>query len=94
MEKVEKEKITERKDATKERQEEKQDSTNKQVGRVEEQLRSQAPTSTNSESKHNVWAVCGCKIGWGIALLIVVIGVLWGSLKGRGNKKSPTSTGL
>ncbi|MCT1524478.1 hypothetical protein [Sphingobacterium hotanense] len=34
MERVEKEKITERKDATKERQEEKQDSTNKQVARV------------------------------------------------------------
>jgi len=57
VEKVEKEKITERKDATKERQEEKQDSTNKQVARVEEQHRSQAPSSNSSESKPNVWAL-------------------------------------
>lgn len=82
VEKVEKEKVTERKDATKERREEGRDSTNKQVARVEEQHRSQGQSSTSSEIKPNAWAVFVSKIGWGIAVLIVVIGVLWWFFKG------------
>lgn len=82
VEKVEKEKVTERKDATKERQEERRDSTNKQVARVEEQHRSQDQSSVSNESKPNVWAVFVNNIGWGIAFLIVVIGVLWWFFKG------------
>ena len=81
-EKVEKEKITERKDATKDRQEEKRDSTNKQVATAAEQHRSQDQSSASNESKPNAWAVFVSKIGWGIALLIVVIGVLWWFFKG------------
>ena len=82
VERVEKEKITERKDATKERQEENQDSTNKQVARVEEHNRSQDQSTASSESKPNVWAKFVNNIGWGIAFLIVVIGVLWWFFKG------------
>ena len=77
VEKVEKEKITERKDATKERQEEKRDSTNKQVARVEEQHRSQGQSTVSSESKPNVWAVFVSKIGWAVGILLVLIGGAW-----------------
>ncbi|MVZ63812.1 hypothetical protein [Sphingobacterium humi] len=63
MEKVEKEKITERKDAPKERKEEKQDSTNKQVAIVAEHHRNQDQSSTSNESKSNEWAVFVSKIG-------------------------------
>ncbi|WP_293932496.1 hypothetical protein [Sphingobacterium sp. UBA6645] len=75
VEKGEKEKITERKDATKERQEEKQDSTNKQVATQAQADRRESSATAESESKPNVWAVFVSKIGWGIAFLVILIGV-------------------
>ena len=73
-----KETTTERKDVTKERQEQKQDSTNKQVATQAQLDRRESSATAESESKPNVWAVFVSKIGWGIAILVVLIGVaLW-----------------
>ncbi len=77
-----KERTTERKNIKKERQEEKQDSTNKQVATQAQADRRESSATAESESRPNAWAVFVSKIGWGIAILLVVIGVLWWCFKG------------
>lgn len=72
-----KERITDQRDLSKERNESKQDSSNKQVATTQEQQRRVSEESSSSESKPNIWAVFVSKIGWGIAFLIILIGVLW-----------------
>jgi len=77
-----KERITDQRDLSKERNESKQDSTNKQVANAQEINRRVNEESSSSSSKANVWAILMNNIGWGIALLIIIIGVLWWFLKG------------
>ncbi|MDM1049480.1 hypothetical protein, partial [Sphingobacterium hotanense] len=73
-----KETTTERKDVTKERQEQKQDTSSKQVATQAQMDRREGMQSGGSESKPNAWTVFVSKIGWGIAILVVLIGVaLW-----------------
>jgi len=72
-----KETTTERKDIRKERQEEKQDITNKQVATQAQVDRRESSATAESESKPNAWAVFVSKIGWGIALLIILVGIAW-----------------
>lgn len=77
-----KERITDQRDLSKERNESKQDSTNKQVANAQEVNRRVSEESSSSESKPNVWAVFVSKIGWGVAFLIILLGVLWWFFKG------------
>lgn len=77
-----KERITDQRDLSKERNESKQDSTNKQVANAQEVNRRVSEESSSSESKPNVWAVFVSKIGWGVAFLIILIGVLWWFFRG------------
>lgn len=77
-----KERITDQRDLSKERNESKQDSTNKQIANAQEVNRRVSEESSASESKPNVWAILMNNIGWGIALLIIIIGVLWWFFKG------------
>src|SRR5690606_10232312 len=77
-----KERITDQRDLSKERNESKQDSTNKQVAHAQELNRRVSEESSSSESKPNVWAILMNNIGWGIAFLIILIGVLWWFFKG------------
>jgi len=77
-----KERITDQRDLNKERNESKQDSTNKQIANTNEMNRRVSEESSASESKPNVWAVFVCKIGWGVAFLIILLGVLWWFFKG------------
>ena len=77
-----KERITDQRDLSKERNESKQDSTNKQVANAQELNRRVSEESSSSESKPNVWAILMNNIGWGIAFLIILIGVLWWFFKG------------
>lgn len=77
-----KERITDQRDLSKERNESKQDSTNKQVANAQEVNRRVSDESSSSESKPNVWAVFVSKIGWGVAFLIILIGVLWWFFRG------------
>ena len=76
------ERITERKDVDRERKEERQDTSSKQVATQVQSDRRESASSDENESKPNVWAVFVSKIGWGIAILIMVIGVLWWFFKG------------
>ncbi len=77
-----KERITDQRDLSKERNESKQDSTNKQVANTNEMNRRVIEESSSSESKPNVWAVFVSKIGWGVVFLIILLGVLWWFFKG------------
>ncbi|TCV17149.1 hypothetical protein EDC17_101168 [Sphingobacterium alimentarium] len=77
-----KERITDQRDLSKERHESKQDSTNKQVANAQEVNRRVSEESSASESKPNVWAVFVSKIGWGVAFLIILLGVLWWFFRG------------
>ena len=77
IESIVKERKTEHKDVERERKEEKQDSTNKQVATQAQMDRREGMQSGESESKPNIWAVLVSKIGWGIAFLIILIGVAW-----------------
>ncbi len=75
--KVEKERIIDQRDMSKERNESKQDSTNKQVANAQEGVRRVNEESSSSSSKANVWAILMNNIGWGIAFLIILVGVIW-----------------
>ena len=77
-----KERITDQRDLSKERNESKQDSKNKQVANAQEVNRRVIEESSSSESKPNVWAVFVSKIGWGVAFLLILLGVLWWFFKG------------
>src|SRR5690606_36474528 len=77
-----KERITDQRDLSKERNERKQDSTNKQVANTQEMNRRVSEESASSESKANLWAILMNNIGWGIAFLIILIGVIWWFFKG------------
>lgn len=77
-----KERITDQRDKSKERNESKQDSSSKQVANTQEQNRRVTEESFASNSKPNVWAVFLSKIGWAIAFIIILIGVLWWFFKG------------
>ncbi|MGV6945055.1 hypothetical protein [Sphingobacterium kyonggiense] len=77
-EQVVKEKITDKRDVTKDRKEERKDTTSKQVAIQAEQSRRESSATEESDSRPNIWAVLVSKIGWGIALLIILLGVaLW-----------------
>lgn len=71
-----KERITEHKDFTREKDEQKKDTTIKQTAIVAQQERKESQEQSDSESKPNVWAILMNNIGWGIAFLIIIIGVL------------------
>jgi len=71
------EKITERKDVEKERKEERQDTSSKQVAVQAEQNRRETSQTSQSTSTPNIWAVFASKIGWAIAFLVILIGVCW-----------------
>src|SRR5690606_14576248 len=77
-----KERITDQRDLSKERNESKQDSTNKQMANAQEEIRRVSEENSSSSSKANVWAILMNNIGWGIALLIIIIGVLWWFFRG------------
>lgn len=72
-----KEKIIERKDVDKKREEEKQDTYKKQVAVQAQQNRTEVQQVSQSESKPNVWAIFMNNIGWAIGFLIILIGVCW-----------------
>jgi len=77
IESVTNERITERKDVERERKEEKQDTTNKQVATVSQNSREEKIVKQESESEPNVWAILMDHIGWGIAGVLVIGFVLW-----------------
>lgn len=77
-----KERITDQRDLSKQRNESKQDSTNKQVANAQEQTRRVSDESSSSSSKPNGWAILMNNIGWGVAFLIILLGVLWWFFKG------------
>ena len=77
-----KERITDQRYLSKERNESKQDSTNKQIANTKEINRRVSEESSSSESKPNVWAILLNNIGWGVAFLIILLGVLWWFFKG------------
>lgn len=77
-----KERITDQRDLSKERNESKQDSTNKQVANAQEVNRRVSEENYSNESKPNVWAILLNNIGWGVAFLIILLGVLWWFFKG------------
>jgi len=71
------ERITEQRNATKERKEERQDTSSKQVAVQAEQARRVDQSSGESKSEPNIWAVFASKIGWAVAFLVILIGVCW-----------------
>ena len=71
------ERITERKDVDRERKEERQDTSSKQVATQVQSDRRENASGEENESKPNIWAVLVSKIGWGIAGVIVIGFVLW-----------------
>lgn len=71
------ERITERKDVEKERKEERQDTSSKQVAVQAEQARRVDESSGESKSEPNIWALFASKIGWAVAFLVILIGVCW-----------------
>ncbi|WP_293933124.1 hypothetical protein [Sphingobacterium sp. UBA6645] len=76
-----KETITEKRDETKERQQERKDTANKQVAVQAEQSRKESSSASQSESKPNVWAILMNNIGLGVAFLIILITLVWWLLK-------------
>ena len=76
-ESVTNERIIERKDVEKERKEERQDTSSKQVAVQAEQNRRETSQISQSSSTPNIWAVFASKIGWGVAFLVILIGVCW-----------------
>ena len=71
------ERITEHKDTERDRKEERQDTSSKQVATQVQTDRRESASGEESESKPNIWAVLVSKIGWGIAGVIVIGFVLW-----------------
>lgn len=71
------ERITEHRDVERERKEEQQDTSSKQVATQVQSDRRESASGEESESKPNIWAVLVSKIGWGIAGVIVIGFVLW-----------------
>lgn len=71
------ERITERKDVDRERKEERQDTSSKQVATQVQSDRRESASGEENESKPNIWAVLVSKIGWGIAGVILIGFVLW-----------------
>lgn len=71
------ERITERKDVEKERKEERQDTSSKQVAVQAEHTRRFDKSSGESKSEPNIWAILMDHIGWGIAGVLVIGFVLW-----------------
>ena len=71
------ERITERKDVERERKEERQDTSSKQVATQVQSDRRESASGEENESKPNIWAVLVSKIGWGIAGVILIGFVLW-----------------
>lgn len=64
-EQVIKEKITDKRDVSKDRKEERKDTTSKQVAIQAEQSRRETTASEESDSRPNVWEVMFSMIGWG-----------------------------
>lgn len=76
-ESVTNERITERKDVEKERKEERQDTSSKQVAVQAEQTRRVDQSSGESKSEPDKWAIFVSKIGWAIFCILVVIVLAW-----------------
>ena len=77
------ERITEQKDATKEREEKQDETGSKQVAVAVDQRREETSSESSSESKPSFWGIFGNWIGISVAVVIVLGFILWYWRKGK-----------